>query len=59
MVSSQAQNPIFLIRFLFVGVPYHSEYLDRVTDTVAKEDLEDEELWERGTLMVMVSVSLL
>ena len=36
-------KPVFSIRYLLVGVLYHSEYLDRVTDIV-KEDLEDEEL---------------
>jgi fatty acid synthase subunit beta len=39
------RKPVFSIRFLIVGVPYHSQYLDGVTDTF-KEDLEDEELWE-------------
>ena len=33
------------VRFKLVGVPSHSEYLDRVADTV-EEDLEVEELWE-------------
>ena len=37
------RKPVFSIRYLLVGVPYHSEYLDRVTDIV-KEYLEDEEL---------------
>jgi hypothetical protein len=36
------RKPVFSIKFLLVGVPYHSEYLDGVTDTV-EEDLEDEE----------------
>ena len=31
----------------------HSEYLDRVTDTV-EEDLEDEELWEAKDLKIPV-----
>jgi fatty acid synthase subunit alpha, fungi type/fatty acid synthase subunit beta, fungi type len=38
---------------LIAGAPYHSEYLDRVTDTV-KEDLEDEELWEAKDLKIPV-----
>ena len=37
------QKPVFSIRYLLIGVLYHSKYLDRVTDIV-KEDLEDEEL---------------
>jgi fatty acid synthase subunit alpha, fungi type len=40
------QKPVFSIRFLLVGVPYHSDYLDGAADTVFEEDLEDEELWE-------------
>jgi hypothetical protein len=38
---------------LIAGAPYHSEYLDGVTDTV-KEDLEDEELWEAKDLKIPV-----
>jgi hypothetical protein len=30
----------FLNRFLLIGVPYHSQYLDGVTDVV-EEDLEE------------------
>ena len=30
------QKPVFSIRILIIGVPYHSEYLDGVTDTVAE-----------------------
>jgi fatty acid synthase subunit alpha, fungi type len=43
------QKPVFSIRFLLVGVPYHSEYLNGVADIV-EEDLEDEELWEAKDL---------
>jgi fatty acid synthase subunit alpha, fungi type len=39
---------------LLVGVPYHSEYLEGVIDTVAEEDLEDEELWEAKDLKIPV-----
>ena len=48
------QNPVFSIRFLIIGVPYHSEHLDGVTDTVAEEGLEDEELWEAKDLKIPV-----
>ena len=44
------RKPVFSIRFLTVGVPYHSEYLDGVADTVAEDDLEDEDLWEAKDL---------
>jgi hypothetical protein len=47
------QKPVFSIRFLLVGVPYHSEYLNGVIDTV-EEDLEDEELWEAKDLKIPV-----
>ena len=49
------QKPIFSVRFLLVGAPYHSEYLDGVTDTVAEEDLEDEELWDAKDLKIPVT----
>ena len=48
------RKPVFSIRFLLVGVPYHSEYLNGVTDTVVEEDLEDEELWEAKNLKIPV-----
>ena len=48
------RKPVFSIRFLVVGVPYHSEYLDGVTDTVAGEYLEGKELWEAKDLKIPV-----
>ena len=47
------RKPVFSIRFLLIGVPYHSEYLDGVADMV-EEDLEDEELWEVNDLKIPV-----
>jgi hypothetical protein len=47
------RKPVFSIRFLLVGVPYHNEYLDGVTDAVEK-DLEDEELWDAKDLKIPV-----
>jgi hypothetical protein len=41
-------------KVLLIGVPYHSKYLDGVTDTVAGEDLEGEELWEAEDLKIPV-----
>jgi hypothetical protein len=41
---------VFSVSFLLVGAPYHSEYLDGVTDTV--EVLEDEELREAKDLKI-------
>jgi fatty acid synthase subunit alpha, fungi type len=48
------RKPVFSIRFLLVGVPYHSDYLDGAADTVVEEDLEDEELWEAKDLKIPV-----
>ena len=48
------RKPVFSIKVLLVGVPYHSKYLDGVTDTVAGEDLEGEELWEAEDLKIPV-----
>lgn len=47
------RKPVFSVRFLVVGVPYHSDYLRGVTDTVVDEDLE-EELWEPSDLKIPV-----
>ena len=47
------RKPVFTIRFLLVGVPYHSAYLNGVTDIV-EEDLEDEGLWEAKVLKIPV-----
>ena len=45
-------KPIFSIRFLVVGVPYHSGYLSGVTEKLV-EDL-DEELWDAEDLKIPV-----
>ncbi|TFK75163.1 fatty acid synthase [Pluteus cervinus] len=46
------RKPVFSIRFLNVGVPYHSDYLVGVTDKVV-EDL-GEELWSSADLKIPV-----
>ncbi|KAL0953237.1 hypothetical protein HGRIS_004490 [Hohenbuehelia grisea] len=46
------RKPVFSVRFLVVGVPYHSPYLDGVSDKVVK-DL-GEELWVGKELKVPV-----
>ena len=48
------RKPVFSISFLLIGIPYHGEYLDGVTDTVAGEDFEGEELWEAKDLKIPV-----
>ncbi|KAG8716660.1 3-oxoacyl-[acyl-carrier-protein] synthase [Ceratobasidium sp. 394] len=46
------RKAVFNVRFLVVGVPYHSQYLDGATDKVMK-DL-GEELWEAKELGIAV-----
>ncbi|KAF8907276.1 fatty acid synthase [Gymnopilus junonius] len=48
------RKPVFSIRFLVVGVPYHSEYLVEVTQKLIEEDLEGEELWSAKDLRIPV-----
>ncbi|KAG5646963.1 hypothetical protein DXG03_001686 [Asterophora parasitica] len=47
------RKPAFSVRFLVVGVPYHSEYLNGATELLVEEDLE-EELWEAKDLKIPV-----
>lgn len=47
------RQPVFSIRFLSVGVPYHSEYLRGATERVL-EDFKGQELWEPSDLAVPV-----
>jgi malonyl CoA-acyl carrier protein transacylase len=45
------RKPVFTIRFLPIGVPYHSDYLASCSDRVVGEDLaEDEAFWDRSRL---------
>lgn len=48
------RKPVFSVRFLVVGVPYHSHhYLEGVTEKV-EEDLSQEELWTAEELSIPV-----
>ncbi|PFH52946.1 hypothetical protein AMATHDRAFT_138867 [Amanita thiersii Skay4041] len=47
------RKPVFSVRFLVVGVPYHSDYLQGVSDKVVS-DLEGEELWQPEDLKIPV-----
>lgn len=48
------RKPVFSVRSLVVGVPYHSQrYLEGVTEK-AEEDLGKEELWTAGELSIPV-----
>ncbi|KAF5382044.1 hypothetical protein D9615_004428 [Tricholomella constricta] len=47
------RKPVFSVRFLVVGVPYHSEYLQGATEQLVNEDL-GEELWNSQDLKIPV-----
>jgi fatty acid synthase subunit alpha len=49
------RKPVFSVRFLVVGVPYHNrEYLEGETEKVLTEDLGGEELWKAEDLLIPV-----
>lgn len=49
------RKPVFTIRFLPIGVPYHSSYLTSCSDRVVNEDLPgDESFWDRSRLSFAV-----
>lgn len=48
------RKPVFSVRFLVVGVPYHSEYLAGATEQLLNEDLAGEELWQAQDLKIPV-----
>ena len=45
---------VFSMRFLVVNVPYHSNYLQGVTEKVFEIDLEGKELWTPEDLAIPV-----
>ncbi|KAI0342734.1 fatty acid synthase [Trametopsis cervina] len=47
------RKPVFTVRFLVVGVPYHSKYLEGVTEKVY-EDMGGKELWSPSDLAIPV-----
>ena len=47
------RKPVFSVRFLVIGFPYHSKYLENVADEVM-EDLESKELWTKEDLAIPV-----
>jgi fatty acid synthase subunit alpha len=46
------RKPVFSVRFLVVGVPYHSGYLSGATEKLV--EVLGEELWEAGDLKIPV-----
>lgn len=53
-VEFSKRKPVFSARFLVVGVPFHSQYLQGATDKVVNDDLDGEELWTPEGLHVPV-----
>ncbi|THH15787.1 hypothetical protein EW146_g4747 [Bondarzewia mesenterica] len=53
-VPFSQRKPVFFVRFLVVGVPYHSEYLRSATEKVYETDLNGEELWTPEQLRIPV-----
>ncbi|KAF7374647.1 Fatty acid synthase subunit alpha [Mycena sanguinolenta] len=48
------RKPVFSVRFLVVGVPYHSAYLNGAAEKLIEEDLGGEELWKAEDLKIPV-----
>jgi fatty acid synthase subunit alpha, fungi type len=48
------RKPVFSIRFLAVGVPYHSSYLVDGIEKMVTTDLNGEELWQASELAIPV-----
>lgn len=53
-VPFSKRKPVFNMRFLPVGVPYHSHYLQGATEKVVKEDYQNAELWQASELKTVV-----
>ena len=53
-VEFSKRKPVFGARFLVVGVPFHSQYLQGAADKVIDEDLHGEELWTPEGLQIPV-----
>jgi len=53
-VPFSKRKPVFHVRFLLVGVPFHSPYLTDAIDVLLNDDLKGEELWEADELQIPV-----
>ena len=53
-VPFSKRKPTFHVRFLLVGVPFHSPYLTDAVDVLLNDDLEGEELWDAAELQIPV-----
>ena len=52
-VPFSQRKPVFTVRFLVVNVPYHSKYLEGLTEKVY-QDMGGEELWTQADLSIPV-----
>lgn len=48
------RKPVFSVRFLVVGVPYHSPYLTKAVDQMVEGDLNGEDLWKKEEIAIPV-----
>ena len=53
-IPHSQRKAVFSMRFLAVGVPYHSHYLKDAADKLCEEDLKGEELWTSDELKIAV-----
>jgi fatty acid synthase subunit beta len=53
-IAFSQRKPVFSVRFLVVGVPFHSVYLKNAAEKLLKEDLKGEELWQPGDMRIPV-----
>ncbi|UZJ56206.1 hypothetical protein CBS101457_005526 [Exobasidium rhododendri] len=53
-VPFSKRKPVFNMRFLPVGVPYHSTYLQGATEKVTQLDYQGSELWQASELKTTV-----
>ena len=53
-VEFSKRKPVFSMRFLVVGAPFHSQYLRDAADKVIYQDLNGEELWTAEGLQIPV-----
>lgn len=48
------RKAVFFVRFLGIGVPFHSQYLAGVVEQFLEEDLQGKELWTQKELQIPV-----
>jgi fatty acid synthase subunit alpha len=53
-VPFSQRKPVFSIRFLVVGVPYHSKFLVEGVEKMLQTDLKGKELWQKSELAIPI-----